>query len=296
MSSGELRLINCYEEGWIEQLLQKITKEQERGNTTFLLIDSAFSQKCFNTLKACPDRIRWHALFSALPGADDETLALSPTLTQLSGINISDLRAIFSHTEGRPMLSRIVTEESFDQLVQRLTPWCVIDVDGQNLVLRFADTRCLPNIVSALTPEQHGQLFGSAKSWEYVGRSAEWINLPLPAQPRKPTDKVKFSDKQCARLISSSESDEIFENLRKTNPDLLKEFDPATGHEKITFALKLADQYRIEKHYDRLAFAELLMEYPRLEKHQSFHEHLEKICSGEREFDHAIGNLRGMVT
>lgn len=102
------------------------------------------------------------------------------------------------------MLSLIVTTESLDALALRLSSWSVVDADGQYFVLRYADTRRLPDVVGSLLPSQHGAFF-APRGRMAVSRSCRAVGtVAVATVPRKPLTDVRFDGVQCARLIDSA--------------------------------------------------------------------------------------------
>lgn len=295
--NSQMALINRYPMLWIKDLADRIALAlgEAPGSRAFLLVDGAFNPACYRTLGVWRNAPDWHPLFSARPGADAETLALSPALLDLSGAGWSDWEAFLRLTDGLPMLSWIVTIESFEELVTRLAPWCVVDADGQEVVLRFADTRRLPDIVASLTPEQHGQLFGPASYWQYVTRAAQWASLPLPAQSRPAAETISLNEQQCARLIGACEADGILASLHRHTPSLIDRFTPAARYEKVQRALAQADQYRIEQPPEREEFCALMLELPKLASQGEAQACLAELRENNMTFNQAIDTLRQMA-
>jgi hypothetical protein len=288
-----MALINRHQKTWLNDLREQVDQALalSADNHVFAFIDGAFYPSCYDRLKARRDRLNWHSLFAALPGADEETRALSPILLQLSPTDSSVWQSILRLTDGWPMLSWIVTPESLEQLVARLTPWCVIDADGQSLILRFADTRRLPDIVTNLTAEQHGQLFGPVTCWRYVTRAAQWAQLPQPSRALPPTDTIKLNARQCAVLIGSSEPDEIIASLYRTDRNLIDCITPDLGYETIRHALNRADHYRIEQPHDREDFCALMLQFPDLESNTIINQLLTQCREQKAKFEEVLPTL-----
>ena len=191
--------------------------------------------------------------------------AISPTLIPLTPEAAPQWRDVLRLTDGWPMLSLIVTPESLDELALRLSPWCIVNADGQPFVFRFPDTRRLPAIVDVLTPEQHGAFLGPAIAWHYRTRSATWSELPLPATHLPAADYVKLDAQQCSKLISDSEADAIMAHLDINDPQTLLPYHPAEAHQIVSQALKHADRYGIDD-TDRIQWCSLYLKQPKLEQ------------------------------
>ena len=139
----------------------------------------------------------------------------------------------------------------------------------------------MPDIVATLTPQQHGELLGPAHVWQYRARTAQWTELPLPATAKAPADAVSLTEAQCARLIASSEADEIMDNLRTNAPELMRKHDLAQTHEIVARGLARADRYHIGD-VDRASWCRLYLQQPTLERMPAVIPLLAALLSKER--------------
>ncbi len=251
--------------GWLDALQDKAAwiRNAWPDAHVFALLDCAFSESSYAAIlkHSLPSRSLYD--LSETPSRDLQ--AVSPTLILLTPETAPQWREVLRLTDGWPMLSLIVTPESLDELAQRLSPWCIVNADGQPFVFRFPDTRRLPAIVDVLTPEQHGAFFGPAIAWHYRTRSAEWAELPLPATPVPAADYVKLDTQQCARLVNDSEADAIMAHLNVNEPTTLLPYHPAAAHQLVSQALKRADRYGIAD-TDRNQWCSLYLKQSKLEQ------------------------------
>lgn len=259
-------LIHRHHSSWLEELEQLIgmLRTALEGHTVYALLDGAFNDDCYRLLTRHHTTLAWRSLFNLSSEPDTELAAALPTLLALPAPSAQAWRAVLACTDGWPMLSLIATAETFDALARRLSPWSVVDADGQYFVLRYADTRRLPDVVGVLQPPQHGALFGPAAAWMYWDRSAQWQALPLPACSAPPLTDVRLDGAQCAALIGASESDEIFASMMQKDPTLAASLAPDAAYAAIAQSLAKADQYRIAG-YDRQSWCRLRLGYPTLE-------------------------------
>lgn len=259
-------LIQMHGAGWLSDLEQRVAGYgvTKPHCNVYGLIDMAFSYRCYKALKRQKAILR-RSLFDLREDPDPRLAEVSPTLIQLSGSNVLAWQAVMKATDGWPMLSLMVTPETIAELARRLEAWCVVDADGEHYCLRFADTRRLPDILSVLTPEQHGQLVGPASAWLYRDRAAQWASLALSPAPCAPAREIRFNSEQCAILIESSEADEIIAQLSSTGSWLPEAVPLAEVHPLLCRALRWADQYVI-RGADRTDWCELWLRRPGLEK------------------------------
>lgn len=276
-------LILSHAPDWLRVLEEQISAHSAMfpDAQVYGLLDCAFAERSYSALQKQESILPSRSLFDLSDKPIRDLQEVSPTLIPLAAHTASTWQAVLRETDGWPMLSVIVTPESLDALALRLSAWCIVDADGQNFVFRFADTRRLPDIVATLTPQQHGELFGPAHVWQYRARTAQWTELPLPATAKAPADAVSLTEAQCARLIASSEADEIMDNLRTNAPELMRKHDLAQTHEIVARGLARADRYHIGD-VDRASWCRLYLQQPTLERMPAVIPLLAALLSKER--------------
>lgn len=266
MKSAMLEKLICeHAPEWLDALQNETEsiRNARTGVHVFALLDCAFIDHMHAAI--LKQRLPYRSLFDLSSTPSRELQAVSPTLLPLTPGTAAQWRDVLRLSDGWPMLSLIVTPESLDELTLRLSPWCIVNADGQPFVFRFPDTRRLPAIVDVLTPEQHGQFFGPSIAWRYRTRSAQWAELPLPATPLPIADYVKLDARQYAQLIDDSEADAIIAHLDANEPTTLLPYNAATAHQLVTQALKRADRYGIAD-TDRTQWCRLYLKQPKLEQ------------------------------
>ncbi|WP_175022967.1 DUF4123 domain-containing protein [Rugamonas rivuli] len=274
-------LINRHPVGWKDALHASLQGCEEN---VYALVDGVHNELFYPKLKKT-EGFRYLSLYATAPAADEETLGLAPILVQYSGAQRKRWDALIELTDGKPALSIIVTPESIEQLAARLLPWCVVDADGYTLALSFADTRILPVLADALTPQQRSQFLGPALRWRYTGRDASWVELPLPLeQALPPADKVQLSAQQVAALMAASEADSIAFQFAQYISKPLAAYTAYDAHAMIRQWLQVADRVLIEGNQDRFALCEFGIERPELLKDQRYLALLEH-GSGPRTLD-----------
>lgn len=274
------KLISEHEPGWLDALQEEIESlDATKPNVHVLaLIDCAFNERCHAAIRRY--RLPSRSLYDLSDNPSYELQAVSPTLVPLAPAKASAWREVLRLTDGWPMLSLIVTHETLDEVARRLTPWCIVNADGQPFVFRFADTRRLPCVVDVLTPPQHGAFFGTAIAWRYRNRSAKWGELALPETAGPVSDEVKLNDEQCARLISESEADEIIAHLKTHDPASIRQFQATEVYSLIARGLRRADFYGIAD-LDRLQWSRLFLQQPHLEQRPEVMRLMARVASNE---------------
>lgn len=294
MNTTHSTLIGHHAPSWLDHLQKQIELDKDRwpGTQVFALLDCAFSEHCYPAIRK--HRVPFRSLYDLSERPYEALQAVSPTLIPLGDETAYAWREVLGCTDGFPMLSLIVTQESLDELALRLHPWCIVDADGQSFVFRFPDTRRLPAIVEMLAPEQHGALFGPAHAWRFRTRFAQWADLPLPSLPCPPLERVHLEDKQCAHVIKDSEADEIIADLNLNDPVLMRRYHPADAHELIAFGLQRADHYGIAD-TDRTQWCSLILQQPKLDQLPASAPLLASLAAKERSYADIGSALSALV-
>lgn len=131
----------------------------------------------------------WRRFVANVPGmplyggkyAGDGVEQASPWLCMASDEDASRgpwLDALFRLCDGRPMLAMLQTRLPLQQLRLHLQQRLEASVAGETFVVRYADTRCLPQLFEALDPAQRAAFLDSIDGWWYVDRAGALQSLP----------------------------------------------------------------------------------------------------------------------
>lgn len=258
--------INMFPSGWKVSLhtrLQAFRRQFPEAHI-YALIDGVFDESCYPLLKRT-QHLRYEALFSGAPGANEETLPISPLLVEFDDTARFTWERLLEKTNGHPALSLIVTPEPLQQLAARLASWCIVDAADYTVALSFADTRILPQLFKILTAQQLGQFCGPAHHWQYVTRKADWSDLTLPGEALPAALGISLSEQQCAQLMRAAEGDGILFQVRATSPRLLEPHTAEHAHALIEYWLGCADHARLETPPDRFDVCIFGLENPGLQ-------------------------------
>jgi hypothetical protein len=258
--------INMFPSDWKAPLhtrLQAFRRQFPEAHI-YALVDGVFDESCYPLLKRAK-HLRYEALFAGTPGANEETLSMSPLLVEFNDAVRITWERLLEKTNGHPALSLIVTPEPLKRLAARLAPWCIVDAADYTVALSFADTRILPQLFKILTAQQLGQFCGPAHRWQYVTRKGAWGDLTLPAKALAAADGISLSEQQCAQLMRAAEGDAILFQVRATSPRLLPPYTAEHAHALIEYWLNCADHARLEAPPDRFDVCIFGLENPGLE-------------------------------
>lgn len=151
---------------------------------------------------------------------DDRLLALSPVLLPLGrGEGHDELcQRLFELSAGRPMLSFIGARSSPEAMVQHLRSHLEACVEAATYLVRYADTRCLPEYADVLKADQRGRFLQGIVEWCFVGRDGEPARLPAAASRALDggrDGRLILDTHQHSRLKRSAMADTVLEYLRR---------------------------------------------------------------------------------
>jgi hypothetical protein len=236
-------LIDLFATNWLDWLDTKAANVAA-DERIYLLLDSAFVTGLHRTVHAA-----LHAehgptlLFEALPGCSDEVRDVSPLVMPYVAANDGLARAL-KRCNGWPMVSAIVTPENLNDLTQRLAAWCVVEIDDQRFNFRFPDTRRLPGVFNALTPDQRAELAGPASAWHYISRDGTWKSLQVPRSDCPATSDPILDAVQFATMVADSEADEVLTLLHDRGRQWAQPHSKV--YAQISEALRVADEAALE--------------------------------------------------
>lgn len=243
MSAQQHAFIDPWYTGWWDALVSQ-SRLLPSGHHLHLLIDSAFEPHLHQQLQRATDQtVQW--LFNGFAGDQNELASVSPLVWRFDPHN-SAVRSRLDRLSGSPTLSALQTPEDAATLAARMARWCIVEVDGQHLNLRFPDTRRLPGIYRALTPEQRISLVGPATQWRYLDRNGQWTQVPLEAAlfSEDPLIEPQLNADQFAAMMDDGEVDAMMLILgRKGILDQMKHSD---AHAIIDTALVWARQAALQ--------------------------------------------------
>ena len=228
--------IDKFEPLWLNQLDSR-TERLSSNERLYLLIDGVFVPGIYRRISDILSTRAVRLLFEFLPGCNDESRAVSPMLVAYQA-NCAPLAAALQACCGFPMVSAIVTNETIDQLAERLAAWCIVACDGQRFNFRFPDTRRLPTILNVLTDEQKEQMLGPAHEILYVGRDGRWKAAQVNPSDRGPISNPELSDQQFSEMVRDSEADQATAQLHQRGAEIYT--SPSVTFACVQSALKLA--------------------------------------------------------
>jgi hypothetical protein len=235
-------------------LMEKIKKQPELN--WMALVDGAFDYGHAGVL--LPNER--FALYD-YDGMSD-LLAASPFLITLTVHNDDRLRhelsALVRHRKERPMLSFIATDASAHSVNQNFRQFAnAVTDDEQEFLLRFADTRVLHELSTALQPVHWDGMTYLLSDWIVIDRGGKLQGLPLRASRARLEGKFQLSSAEFASLVTNSEPDAVINAIAESNPEALPEARHAAFYRCVVDSCSFAEKHNVRAFPDLVALAYL---------------------------------------
>ena len=169
------------------------------------------------------------------------------------------LRSLQSNCTDMPMLSFIISTQTVTTLASSLHRFIQVEIDGlQQFVLRFADTRILPELDALMTSEcQPGWRVGITE-WIMPDRAGRLTRLPQYTPQGESTDNrpkmLLGSQTFLDRLVDAGFADAVLDAIFDQNKDLLLSNMPSVGYRTVHDLHTIAAEYRIDNFPDIVIF------------------------------------------
>lgn len=225
-----MQLINDYDAKWIDNTLALIEAVCSKDDSlhVYLLVDAAFkSETAYRQIRQLLPKDCCYSLYEDVSNISEQVRAVSPLLITVEHPDNKWVAAIGDITSGQPMLSLIVSSLSMKQLWEQLAVFRYVGIDDGRYVLRFSDTRRLPELFAVFTDKQRAFLTHSITQWRYIGRNGQWNNLPIAVaktEAREPMDRLVFDDQQTEAMLAMNGIDALIDGLRQNDPELYNVF------------------------------------------------------------------------
>ncbi|PKO86145.1 MAG: hypothetical protein CVU18_16440 [Betaproteobacteria bacterium HGW-Betaproteobacteria-12] len=256
--------VNPWKPGLPERFLAILAelREQTAGASLhgYVLIDGGFDQALLTALL-------WRS-YVERSLYDDMRLAglkfVAPHLIRLPDDpekQLGWLQRLADACAGKPMISFLASAVPAERLATHFRPYLLAGTeDSLEWPVRWADTRVLPGLIAALTPEERRHLLSPLYVWMAVSRQGdliEWRGEGNPQPEPADFDCWPLNEARFGQLVTEAEADAVLSQIDDRRPDLLTNGNPADMHAIIARRLALATQHQIIGAPNRLYFAML---------------------------------------
>lgn len=211
----------------ISELINWARTQKEKNNCAYLLLDSAHAENSYLQLD------RWKVPYESLfdDTAEESLAEIAPLIIPLVDLTDTQIKKVCDWSIAlaykAPCLSWFGSSSTVTELADHLRQFHTVSLsEGQDMMMRWYDTRILPVWLACLDSAQKDIFLSGILSINYINRFGETAelfmsettktlvkNLPLG------TPLISLSDAQLSMLIDASEVDTLVSHLRRVITD-----------------------------------------------------------------------------
>jgi hypothetical protein len=204
---------------------------KERGHLLFLLVDTAHAEN--SNLKLDTWQIPYASLFQATPEAG--LIEIAPLLIAVNELGDGRRQKLFEWAQAMgyaaPAVSWFESNVGLTAMADHLRLFHTVGLsEGQNMLMRWYDTRILPVWFACLAAPQAEAFSAGVLNWHFVDRAGSVATLPIsdlsiafPQAPEFGQPLITLTDHQFGLLIEAADLDVLLGHLRRIIPDELKQ-------------------------------------------------------------------------
>jgi hypothetical protein len=253
------------------------TSHSSPPSTVWMVVDAALVDT--KRLKQMAGSLRWN-MSNALEGSALERFgAQGPQLIEMNGdasAVTAGLKRLIDIDKRAPAFSVIESPVPLKELQSLCGYLALAQVDGDLKVhCRFADTRVLPHLLSALSAPQLARVSMAITQWSWVdhlGQKRQWA-APARAVTAGLADAsphLELNMAQFNALLDASEPDTMFSLLTENTPELVPADARGNFRDALAAILMTANKLVLTSPNDRWQFVVLSLSCG-----AKFHEHAE---------------------
>ncbi|WP_137939799.1 DUF4123 domain-containing protein [Chitinivorax sp. B] len=226
-------------------LTQHLSELDLTTYSIYALVDHAFHEQVLRAIQPLPNS--WQNLMAHVPGATPD---MSPLLITLNSIDSQwpTLAKLIALADGLPMLSVMASRHSLSALAAHFA--CYVDVavepDHDEYMLRFADTRTLPNLLAALSSDQRALMLGPLYRWWFRDREANWVAVSGGNETAYAKERLAITSAQFGQMLDTAIPDLIYSRLKHDMADWLP-YSPALAIQQIESWVNQARQQGLQE-------------------------------------------------
>ncbi|MFN3415507.1 MAG: DUF4123 domain-containing protein [Caldimonas sp.] len=167
------------------------------------------------------------------------------------------LRALFDSGQWACALHLIDSPLALQDLAHALSERCLACLsDGQEMLLRYFDTRVLAALCEVLQPTQMQDLVSCTSAWWFANRRGEWQRLPSPGAPIEDRFEApwQFDPAQENALLDASQADAMLDLLMRQRQPALQDWSHEQRHSVVRELLLQARNCGLEGTTDLAAY------------------------------------------
>ncbi|MEN9659887.1 MAG: hypothetical protein RL571_3352 [Pseudomonadota bacterium] len=203
-------MIDLYPQQTAQVLMQWLEPSLNTENHLYALLDHSFDPKLLLKMK---NRISYTALYQDQGGDVEVSPLLCPLNTQ-SGLQ-AQIELLLQITAGQPMLSFWLSPLDREAVFSHFANYCdvILLPEKISMILRYADTRILPNLLATLSPEQSAMFLRPFVKLAYFDRAAKPVVVNGAHQPQIADKPLILDELQFNQMMDHSLPDQVLQQI-----------------------------------------------------------------------------------
>lgn len=244
------------------QLHRWLARPLAVGEANYLLIDHAALPALGAWLKAA------EMAFAPLWGeVDSDKLHALPILLHWSDplhpARQNLLRRLANHGQFATAITCLVSPLDFAALRQALADRCEAMLpDRMDVVLRYYDTRVLPELLAVLDETTQRAFLGFASALAYVDRQGQLTPLAVQYQSADWPTPLPLSEAQQNAMLEAATADAVLDLLQRQTPSQLRDWNPPQRYQAVCAAITHAQSLGLSALGDYALMTLLHRQYP----------------------------------
>ncbi|MFC7421001.1 DUF4123 domain-containing protein [Iodobacter arcticus] len=226
-------MINAYSQDCAQVLLAQLATYLSESTQVYALLDHSFDPRL---LKKMRNRIIWTSLYQD-HGAETDVSPLLCELNSEDQITFNEqIELLLKITNGQPMLSFYLSTLDREAIFSHFDQYFDVTILPEKLsyILRYADTRILPNLLAQLSPEQKAAFLSPFSSVVYFDRAAQIVQLEGGGQTQITNQALVLTEAQFIKMMDWALPDQILQNIQLLGLQSLLPIEPSKAYAQIS--------------------------------------------------------------
>ncbi|AZN35664.1 DUF4123 domain-containing protein [Iodobacter ciconiae] len=226
-------IINPYPQGCAQVLLAQLAPYLSASTKVYAVLDHSFDP---HLLKRMRNRIEWVSLYQDRGADIDISLLLCVLNSENEAEFIKQIELLLKITNGQPMLSFYLSALDREVIFSHFDHYFEVSILPEKLsyILRYADTRILPNLFTQFSPEQSAAFLSPFSYLVYFDREAQIIWLEGGRQAQITNQALVLTEVQFIKMMDKTLADQILQNIQLLELQSLLPTEPSKAYAQIT--------------------------------------------------------------
>ncbi|MDW5416709.1 DUF4123 domain-containing protein [Iodobacter sp. CM08] len=225
-------MIDLYPQQTAQVLMQWLEPNLNTETQLYALLDHSFDPKLLRKMK---EQISYAALYQD-QGGDVEVSPLLCMLDTQSELQ-AQIELLLQITAGQPMLSFWLSPLDREAIFSHFANYFDVTLLPENIsmVLRYADTRILPNLLATFNPEQSALFLRPFVQMAYFDRAAKPVFVNGSQQQQIADSPLILTEQQFNQMMDHSLPDQVLQQIYRDKLQTLLPAQASQAYLKVSY-------------------------------------------------------------